>query len=385
MYTVASIGKYAFKDYWDEYIKIPSSVLNIEEYAFSGCGVIEIEIPSSVTYIGWNAFEGCRNLSSITIQNSNLKLEDSRLGFYWENGEDKKIPNFTIYGISGSAAEKYANDNGFTFLPIPDDTPSKADLSKATITLERSSYTYDGKAKTPTVTVRDGEKTLSPGVDYSVTYQNNTNAGTAKARITGKGNYTGILTREFTIQKAAQALNCTQTYNKAYGNKPFTIKVSRKSGTGSLSYKTSDKKVADVKNGKVTIKGTGVAVITIKAAANANYNAKSIKSTIKVSPQKQAIKSLKPIKGKKLTVAWKKDTRATGYQIQYSKDKNFKKSVLTVTVGKNKTVSKTIPKLAKGKRYYVRVCAYKTVKLNGKSQKLLGAWSTIKRSGNIPK
>ena len=85
---------------------------------------------------------------------------------------------------------------------------------------------------------------------------------------------------------------------------------------------------------KVTVTGTGAATITVKAAGTANYNAASVTVTIKASPAKQTLKSLKAVKGRKLTVTWKKDTRATGYQIQYSTDKNFKKGVKTATVSK---------------------------------------------------
>jgi len=63
-----------------------------------------------------------------------------------------------------------------------------------------------------------------------------------------------------------------------------------------------------------------------------------------------------------LKVTWKKQaTQTTGYQVQYSTDKNFKKGNKTVTVKGAKTTSKTISKLTKGKKYYVRVRTYKTV------------------------
>ena len=62
--------------------------------------------------------------------------------------------------------------------------------------------TYTGSAITPTVTVKDGSKTLTLNTDYSVSYSNNTNAGTAKAKITGLGNYTGSIEKNFTILPA---------------------------------------------------------------------------------------------------------------------------------------------------------------------------------------
>ena len=61
---------------------------------------------------------------------------------------------------------------------------------------------YTGTAFEPPVTVKDGEKALVEGTDYTVTYADNTNAGTATVTITGKGNYTGTLTATFAIREA---------------------------------------------------------------------------------------------------------------------------------------------------------------------------------------
>ena len=58
---------------------------------------------------------------------------------------------------------------------------------------------YTGSAIEPEITVSDGEKTLVKGTDYLVTYADNTNVGTAKAIITGIGNYSGIIEKTFTI------------------------------------------------------------------------------------------------------------------------------------------------------------------------------------------
>ena len=75
------------------------------------------------------------------------------------------------------------------------------------------------------------------------------------------------------------------------------------------------------------------------------------------------------------TATWKKQTKnTTGYQIQYSTNKNFKKGNKTVTVKSNKTVKKTVKNLKAKKTYYVRIRAYKTV--NGK--KYYSAWSKAK-------
>ena len=86
---------------------------------------------------------------------------------------------------------------------------SKA-VSATTNSVSPTSYIYDGTAKTPTPTVKDGSTTLTNNTDYSVAYTNNTNVGTATATITGKNvynattkaYYTGTATVNFAINNA---------------------------------------------------------------------------------------------------------------------------------------------------------------------------------------
>ena len=65
-----------------------------------------------------------------------------------------------------------------------------------------AAQTYDGTAKEPALTVTDGETTLVLDTDYTVAYTDNTNAGTATATITGKGNYSGTASNTFAIEAA---------------------------------------------------------------------------------------------------------------------------------------------------------------------------------------
>lgn len=88
---------------------------------------------------------------------------------------------------------------------------------------------------------------------------------------------------------------------------------------------------------------------------------------------KQTIKSLKFSAAGTLTVKWTKDKKASGYQIQYSLNKKFKKAK-TVTIKKSGTASGKIKKLKAGQKYYVRVRAYK---ICGKT-KLYGNYSKAK-------
>ena len=121
-------------------------------------------------------------------------------------------------------------------------------------------------------------------------------------------------------------------------------------------------------------------MITITAAQTSVYNKAVKKVTIYVSPKKETVTSARSLKKGQLTVKWKKDTKAARYQIQYSTSRKFtKKTTKSVTVKKNRTTSQILKKLKSGKKYYVRVRAYKTVKIGRKSKNLYGSWSAAKQ------
>ncbi len=365
--SVTSIGGRVFSGCSSlESISIPSGVTSIGERAFYDCSSLEsISIPNSVTSIGDGAFGGCSSLTSISIPSSVTSIEE--LVFL---GCSK---NLVIYGYSGSTAKTYADQNGFKFVAVDIVTE---DISQATVTLDKTGYTYDGTAKTPSVTVILAGKSLILNTDYTVTYSNNTNVGTAKVAITGKGDYTGTKFVNFTIVKAAENLDSTITckktiYEVAYGAKPF--KINAASGS-KLTFTSSNSKIAfiDKNTGKVTIKGTGFAVITIKSDSDL------VKVTVKVTPKKPSLKSVKVSKGKKLTVKWAKDKNASGYQVQVSTSKNFKKNRKQKNVTKT---SYTFTKLKAGQKYYVRVRSYKK---SGKEM-LYSVWSSKKQGGKVKK
>ena len=381
--TLTSIGDYAFTDSAAlASASLPDSVASLGVGVFSSCPLLEsVTLPQNLTVLPKETFQGCASLEAITLSAHVAEIGENAF---------QGCQNLKIYGEEGSYAQTYAQSQNIPFIPNVQPpqppVPERKQLAASQVSLSQQAYTYNGTPRTPSITVRDGGSLLREGTDYTTAYKNNTNAGTATVTITGKGGYTGTVTKNFTIRKAAQKFaSYTKSYSKPYGSKAFKLNAKLKAGNGKLSYKTSNAKVAAIKSGKVTIKGTGAATITVQAAETANYSKASIKITIKAAPAQQKIKSIKTVKGRKLKLAWKKDTRADGYQIQYSTDKKFKKGVKTLTVKKNKTISKTISKLAKGKAYYVRVRSYKNAKISGKTQKLPSAWSSARKSGKIKK
>ena len=99
-------------------LEIPKSVTSIGEAAFAHCTELtSVTIPNGVTGIGEGAFYDCTGLTSVTIPKSVTDIGDMAFGYYFdeETQEDAKLPDFIIYGCAGTAAETYANENGFTF------------------------------------------------------------------------------------------------------------------------------------------------------------------------------------------------------------------------------------------------------------------------------
>ena len=169
-------------------------------------------------------------------------------------------------------------------------------ISKATVS-GIVAKTYTGKVLNQVPAIKVNGKTLKSGTDYTLTYKNNKNVGTATVIITGKGAYTGSINKTFIINP----------------------------------------------------KG---ATIT------------------------------KPVAAKKaITIKWKKQAskmssaRVTGYQVQYSTDKAFKKGIKSTTVKGYTKVSKKVTKLKAKTTYYVRVRTY--MKVGGKTY--YSPCSTVKK------
>lgn len=89
-----------------------------------------------------------------------------------------------------------------------------------------SSQTYTGNGISPLPTITYNNKTLKKDTDYTLSYSNNINAGTATITITGKGNFTGMTSMTFIItQKSAEKLNISEIANQIYTGKKIKPNV----------------------------------------------------------------------------------------------------------------------------------------------------------------
>ena len=284
----------------------------------------------------------------------------------WRNNEEKVATDrgYEKKRVDASYVSAYqyyvVNRDGVSFIP-----ERQVDISKCTIS-GVTEKTYNGKAQTQNITVKYEGKTLIKDTDYSVAYSNNTNAGTAKLTVTGKGTYTGSQTLSFKIK--AKQVTPKITFSKAsftYNGKIQKPTVTVKAGSEKLKVKT-DYTIKWPKG----CKNVGTYKVTVELKGN--YSGKGSKS-FTINPKGTTLSKLTSA-SKAFTAKWKKQaTQTTGYQIRYSTSKSFK-SAKTVTVTNNKTTSQKIKKLKGKTTYYVQIRTYKTV---GK-KKYYSDWSKTK-------
>ena len=155
-------------------------------------------------------------------------------------------------------------------------TPPVITVTNPTITLSQSSYTYNGTARTPSVTVKNGNTTI-PSSEYTVSYSNNVNAGTATVTITDKagGNYNVSGSKTFTINKA----NCTFTTTpSAKSGLTYNGSAQNLINAGAANAGTVQYKLGNGSWGTAIPKATDAGSYTVYyriVAPNNNYNGNS--------------------------------------------------------------------------------------------------------------
>lgn len=231
-------------------------------------------ISTNGNIVNWFDMNGNPATGNGVLLKLHIKVADSATGTMpvSVNVQGGKASNLTDLNSQAIPATFVAGSVSIAALPS---------LGDCTVNLSQTSYTYDGSAKTPTTVVKYNGATLIKGTDYTVSYSNNTNAGTATVTLTGIGGYTGSVTKDFTIAKADQNLSVSPASVSLKVGAVAQLTVS--GGKTELSYSSSDESVAAVSNGEITGKAKGVATITVKAAATANYNAaeKTVSVTVR--------------------------------------------------------------------------------------------------------
>ena len=130
---------------------------------------------------------------------------------------------------------------------------------------------YTGSEIKPDVTIQDGEATLVEGTDYTVTYFNNINAGTATVTITGMGNYTGTATAGFAIKKA-DISPVVSMDGWTYGETAKEPSVSGNSGEGTVTYQYKVSGADDSDYSDTVPSNAGTYTVKATVAETDNYN-----------------------------------------------------------------------------------------------------------------
>lgn len=158
----------------------------------------------------------------------------------------------------------------------------------ASITLSKKTYTYNGKAKTPAVTVKDANGNVIASANYTVAYSNNKKVGKAKVTVTGTGSCTGTKSATFKIKPKKTSISKIQATAKGF---KVTWKKQATQTTGyQVRYSTTSKFTA----GKTT---------TIKL----NKNTTTSKSVTKLSANKKyyvQVRTYKTVGGKTYYSGW---------------------------------------------------------------------------------
>ena len=203
-------------------------------------------------------YTGSEVTPEVTVTHSGKTLVKDRdfTVTYHNNIEPSSYYNSPWVGIDG-----IGNYQGYVTKSF---TINRADISSCTVTLSDESLTYTGSSLRPTATVKSGDKELTLNQDYYVSYRNNWDAGTASAILTGTGNYTGSVTRDFTIKPLD-----INRYSASLSQYSYTSDGTEKCPDVTVTY--GDKTLAAGTDFTVSYKDNvkeGTATVTITGAGN---------------------------------------------------------------------------------------------------------------------
>lgn len=292
------------------------------------------------------------------IYNGITLLENTDYTVKYSNNVDVGTVKATITGInnySGTAVKEFKI------------TPIKFDDKKVSVSLEKSSFIYNGQSITPVVYVAYNHNNLIQNTDFTATYSNNNAPGVATVKITGIGNYSGSISKTYIIlpEKIASVSIKKDSATSAVISWSAASKVSGYEILKFDSAKNAYVHLAYVSNNQTSYKVSSLKNSTAyyyqirayKTVNDKNYYGEAGNTVFTfIKPSKVKLTSV-TLSKTTLNVEWKK-VNCSGYEITYTTDSKFKKRLKTIKIKNPKTVKKAIKKLKKNKKYYVKVRAY---------------------------
>ena len=320
---LTEIGDCAFDDCKSlSNITIPSSVKKIGSDAFIRCYSLKsIVIPDGVTEIKARTFRDCTSLTSITIPASVTKIATEaftntpalKTVDYKGTPEQWKKIDMTggVKTALKTATVTCSDGSKIVGGKVQEPSPSKDDDDKdknegenkqaavKSVTLSADKYTYNGKAKKPSVTAIDSNGKKISGKYYTVSYKNNKNVGQATVTVKFKGNYSGTVKKTFIIKPARTAISRITGKSKGmtlkwkkntkqvsgYQIQYSTTSKFKKGTTASVYVKKASTTTRTIK--KLT--GKKKYYVRIRTYKTAKVNGKSIKIFSSWSPVKQVV------------------------------------------------------------------------------------------------
>ena len=349
-------------------LTLPSTLKTINELAFSNGPRFknnELTIPKGVTTITSRSFENIKDLKTINVENGVTKIE------YFAFSDNDSLTRInlpsSIKSVGAFACKSYNEEKYATCDIYVDKYKDSIDCSSnwgtdgtiywkardfknttdnTVVISDVADQTYTGSLIAPNVTVTCNDVELVKDTDYTVSYSNNKNVGTATISITGIGDYTGTITKNFKI--VARGISDTtigsipnQTYT---GNSISALPVITYNGatlTKGTDYTLTYSNNVNVGTATVTIKGQGNFKGTTSKTFSISARAMSDTSVVNVGSQTYTGNSILPLP----TITYNNKTlkKDTDYTLSYSNNINAGTATITIT-GKGNftgTTSKT--------------------------------------------
>ena len=349
-------------------LKLPSTLTRIDELAFSNGPRFknnELTVPKGVTTIKSRSIYNINDLKTINVENGVTKIE------YFAFSDNDSLTRINLpssiksvgtYACKSYNEEKYATcdiyvdkykdsidcssnwgTNGTIYWKARD---FKNTTDNTVVISDVADQTYTGSLIVPNITVSCNDVELVKDTDYTVSYSNNKNVGTATISITGIGDYTGTITKNFSI--VARDISDTtigsipnQTYT---GNSISALPVITYNGatlTKGTDYTLTYSNNVNVGTGTVTITGKGNFKGTTSKTFSISARAMSDTSVANVSSQTYTGNGISPLP----TITYNNKTlkKDTDYTLSYSNNINAGTATITIT-GKGNftgTTSKT--------------------------------------------
>ena len=337
-------------------LKLPSTLTRIDELAFSNGPRFknnELTVPKGVTTIKSRSIYNINDLKTINVENGVTKIE------YFAFSDNDSLTRINLpssiksvgtYACKSYNEEKYATcdiyvdkykdsidcssnwgTNGTIYWKARD---FKNTTDNTVVISDVADQTYTGSLIVPNITVSCNDVELVKDTDYTVSYSNNKNVGTATISITGIGDYTGTITKNFNI--VARDISDTtigsipnQTYT---GNSISALPVITYNGatlTKGTDYTLTYSNNVNAGTGTVTITGKGNFKGTTSKTFSISARAMSDTSVANVSSQTYTGNGISPLP----TITYNNKTlkKDTDYTLSYSNNINAGTATITIT------------------------------------------------------